>query len=162
MTTAERERAIKIATVALHRAMADDLPGAAAYIKRLSGSNGLVVAIVGWIDTYFAKVYPEHKRGDALAIQWLNVPEGQIETADEVSPAMRWAGRLLAMRAMDDEAGFYAVLHSAPEGADLGDGIMALLHLVATGLNDPALVRRAGGLPEQPPVGGAGHPGGGP
>lgn len=140
----ERERAMKIAAVALSRAKAGDLADAADYVKRLNGTNGLIVAIVGWIDTYLATVYPEHRPGQQIAaVRWMNGPTGQIETADEVSPAMRWAGRLVAMRGADDEEGFYAVLRSAPDGADLGDGIMALLHLVAYSLTNRESVRAA-------------------
>lgn len=144
--TRERERALKIASVALNRAMAGDMEDAASYIGRLNGSDGLLVAIVGWIDTYIATVYPEAKPGQRIAVRWLNVPTGQIETADEVSVSMRWAGRLISMRAADDEDGFYAVLQSLPEGAALGDGIMALLHIVATGISDPSTSRVAAGL----------------
>lgn len=144
--TQERARALKIATVALSRARAGDMEDAASYISRLSGSNGLLVAIVGWIDTYIAKVYPGAKSGQKVAVRWLHQPTGAIETADEVSASMRWAGRLISMRAADDEDGFYAVLQSLPEGSALGDGIMALLHIVALGLNDPNPSRLAAGL----------------
>jgi len=144
--TAERQRALKIAAVALNRAMAGDLEDAASYIKRLDGSNGLIVAIVGWIDTYISTVYPEHEEGQQIAVRWLFTPTGRIETADEVSASMRWAGRLISMRAALDEDGFYSVLHSAPEGGALGDGIMALLHIVAHGISDPATSRVAAGL----------------
>lgn len=143
--TAERQRALKIAAVALSRAKAGDLEDAASYIKRLNGSNGLIVAIVGWIDTYIHTVYPEHK-DQPIAVRWLHTPTGRIETADEVSASMRWAGRLISMRAALDEDGFYSVLHSAPEGGALGDGIMALLHIVAAGISDPATSRVAAGL----------------
>jgi hypothetical protein len=143
--SAERERAVKIATVALRRAMAGDLEGAARYIERLSGTDGLLIAIVAWIDTYAARVYPEWEPGGRVAVKWLFTPTGQMETADEVAPSMRWAGRLIAARLADDEAGFYAVLRSAPEGVALGDGIMALVHIVATGLKDPGVVRAAEG-----------------
>lgn len=143
MTPAEYQRAKKIASVALSRAMAGDLEDAAQYVARLNRTPGLLVAIVGWIDTYIARVYPDHKRGERIAVAWLYTPEDRLETADEVSDSMRWAGRLIAARAADDEDGFYAVLHSAPQGSDLGDGIMALLHVVATGLGSRDQIRAA-------------------
>jgi hypothetical protein len=55
-TEADRERARRIATVALHRAMAGDLPGAAGYVDRLNNTLGLQLAIMGWCDTYIARV----------------------------------------------------------------------------------------------------------
>lgn len=139
----ERQRALKIAAVALSRAKAGDPEGAASYIRRLNGGNGLLVAIVAWIDTYIATVYPEHKDGQRIAVRWLHTPTDTIQTADDVDAPLRWAGRLISMRAADDEDGFYSVLHSASEGTELGDGIMALLHVVATGLNDPQVCRDA-------------------
>lgn len=159
MTPDQRQRAKKIASVALNRAMAGDLEDAASYVNRLNGGPGLLIAIVGWIDTYIARVYPDHKRGDAIAIRWLYTPEGRPETADDVSESMRWAGRLVGMRAADDEDGFYAVLHSLPEGSALGDGIMALLHVVAHGLSNPEQVRAASAALQGSAVE---HPGGGP
>lgn len=143
MTPAERERAKKIASVALSRAMAGDMEGAAQYVARLNNSPGLLVAIVGWIDTYIARMYPDHKPGERIALAWLYTPEDRVKTADQVSESMRWAGRLIGMRAADDEQGFYSVLHSAPEGAALGDGIMALLHVVAHGLSSRDQIRAA-------------------
>jgi hypothetical protein len=132
----DQDRAVKIATIALHRAMADDLPGAADYVKRLSG-NDLLTAILGWIDTYIVGAHPGYTPGSAdIAVAWLNLPTGDVETADEVSPSMRWAGRLIAARAADDEEGFMAVLRSLAEGTELGDGVMALLHVVAASLNN--------------------------
>jgi hypothetical protein len=139
----EEARARKIAGVALGLAMAGDLEEAARYVKRLDGSNGLVVAIIGWIDTYIGSVYPEHRMGDRIAMRWLHAPSGEVETADDVDPPLRWAGRLISMRAAGDEEGFNLVLRSAPEGAGLGDGIMALLHAVATSIGDPSVCRTA-------------------
>lgn len=157
MTPAEHERAKKIASVALSRAMAGDLDDAAQYVARLNRTPGLLVAIVAWIDTYIARMYPDHQPGERIAITWLFMPEDRLESADEVSPSMRWAGRLIGMRAADDEDAFYSVLHSAPEGAALGDGIMALLHVVAHGLGNrdevhaaEARYRSAGGAVEHP------------
>lgn len=129
---------MKIATVALHRAIANDLPGAAAYVKRLNGTDGLITAILGWIDTYIERAHPGYVLGSQpVAVAWLNLPTGDIETADDVSPSLRWAGRLVAARLADDEAAFVALLHAPAEGTELGDGIMALLHMVAASLSNP-------------------------
>ena len=140
MTETDRERAIRIATVALHRAQAEDLPGAADYVKRLSGTDGLITAVLAWIDTYIARVWPQHTPGQRVRVRWYHVPDDQVETADEVSPSVRWAGQLIAARAVDDEPTFMAILRSPAEGVQLGDAVMALLHIVATGLNDPQLI----------------------
>jgi hypothetical protein len=139
----DRERARKIAAVALRRAMAGDLEDAAQYVQRLNGTNGLVLAIVGWIDTYMARIHPDHQPGTPIRLAWLHTPTDQIETADEVSPSMRWAGWLISARAADDEERFYELLRTPAEGTQLGDGIMALLHLVAHSLANADLVQAA-------------------
>src|SRR5437773_9726532 len=116
----DRETAVRIATVALHRAMADDLETAASYVQRLNGTDWLGVAIVAWVDTFIAHTHRGFEYGGPVAVAWLHLPTGQVETADEVTPAMRWAGRLIAARAADDEASFYALLRSLKEGSQLG------------------------------------------
>jgi hypothetical protein len=143
MPDAPAERAREIAAEALHCAMDRDMPGAAMHVGRLFGGPGLLVAIVGWIDTYLKRVYPEHVRGEVLKIVWYDANAEALETADEVSLSLRWAGRLIAARAANDEESFYAVLGSVPEGGEFGDGIMSLLNIVATGINDPELGRDA-------------------
>lgn len=144
-TEAEYRRAIKIATIALHLAMKGDDEEAANYVKRLNGSPGLITAIMGWCDTFIARFDLRPKDGEQPLVRmaWLNVESGAVETADETSSTMRWAGRLIAARIADDEAGFYALLRAPAGGAELGDCIMALLHSVATSLNAPDRVRAA-------------------
>ncbi len=59
---------------------------------------------------------------------------GKVTGADAAPPAARWAGRLIAARAADDEAGYAALLQAPAEGGELGDCIMALLSMVALNL----------------------------
>jgi hypothetical protein len=129
-------RTTKIATVALHLAMRGDFEEAANYVKRLNGSDGLVSAILAWIDTFIGRLYPDHEYGQPIAVRFLAVETGAVESADEVGAAKAWAGRLISYRAADDQDGFNAVLRSLPEGRALGDGIMALLGIVADSLNN--------------------------
>lgn len=127
-------RTKKIATVALHLAMKEDFEEAANYVKRLSGTEGLISAMLAWIDTLIAELYPEHKDGKPIAIRFLANETDEVGTADDVEWSKAWAGRLISYRAADDHDGFNAVLRSVPQGRALGDGIMALLNLVATSL----------------------------
>jgi hypothetical protein len=138
MTPAERQRARKIATVALHLAMKGDLEEAANYVKRLKGDDGLLLAIQARVDTFIAR-FDLRAKGDRrppVRMMWLNVESGQVETADETSPKMRWAGRLIAARIADDPDTYYALLKAPAGGSELGDHIMALLHSVAISLRD--------------------------
>ena len=142
MTESVRDpRAVKIAGIALNLAMKDDLGEAARYVERLNGSNALVDALLLWIDTFIGRIYPEHEYGKPLAMRWVWKPTDEMQTADEVRPSMRWAGRLIATRASDDHDGFMDLLRSVPEGKALGDCIMALLHAVAESLKDVDYVR---------------------
>lgn len=129
-------RAVKIAGIALNLARNGDFEEAARYVERLNRSNALIDAILLWVDTFIGRVYPEHKVGEPIALRFLAVETDEIETADEVSWAKVWAGRLVSYRAADDHDSFVGVLRSLPEGRPLGDGIMALLNIVATSLNN--------------------------
>jgi len=146
----ERERGRKVATIALHRAMEGDIRTAAHYISRLNGSPALQVAIMGWIDTYIARCIGNEHRGTPLPMAWTPVETGGVRTADEVPPPARWAGRLISARLTDDEDGYNALLRAPAEGVELGDGIIALLQMVAIGLKRseagmPALIDLRGG-----------------
>lgn len=136
------ERTKKIATVALHLAQRGDYEEAANYIKRLSGTDGLISAMLGWIDTFIGTVYPEHEYGKRIAIRWMAIETGEVGGAEDVDPSKAWAGRLISYRAADDQDGFNALLQALPEGRALGDGIMALLGIVATSLNNVAETQR--------------------
>lgn len=136
-------RVKKIATIALNLAMKGDWEESANYIKRLSGTNGLIDAITAWIDTMIGKVYPEHEQGQPIAIKFLAFETGEIGGADDVDWAKAWAGRLISYRAAQDWDGFRSVLLSVPEGKALGDGISALLNIVVSTLNNIEQTRAA-------------------
>lgn len=136
-------RTKKIATIALNLAMRGDWEESATYIKRLSGTQGLVDAMTAWIDTMIGAAYPEHEQGQPIAIKFLAVETDEVGGADEVDWAKAWAGRLISYRAAQDWEGFRSVLLSVPEGKPLGDGISALLNLVVTTLNNIAKTRAA-------------------
>lgn len=137
MTAPKRDpRVTKIATIALHLAMQDKMREAAGYVERLNGTDGLIDAILGWIDTYIAYCHPTHRQGELVRIAWVDVDAAVVHAnADDVHFGARWAGRLIAARAADDQDQFLALLRSLPPGAALGDGITALLRAIALGLN---------------------------
>ncbi len=133
--------AMRLATEALHLAQRGDLAGAANRLKPLSGTPGIIDACLGWIDTYIGVIYPQHTPGQPLAMRWLWTPTGEAKTADDVDPAARWAGRLIALRAANDYDSFMTMLRSPAAGTELGDCIMTLLHCVAESLNNAEQVR---------------------
>ena len=138
------ERARKFTTIALHRAIAGDWPGAAQYIGRLNGSAGLLVAIQLLADTYLGHVHPGHRLGDPVRVAWMSMPGQGVAAADEVRPSVRWAGQIIAARAADDWPSYEALLRAPAQGAELGDGIMALLDIVATSATHIEEVRAKG------------------
>lgn len=137
------DRVKKITTVALHRAIAGDLEDAAQYMARLNGSPGLVRAIMMLADTYIGHVWPEHRLGQPVQLAWFNVDDqaAPLETANEVRPSLRWAGRIIGARAADDEAGFMALLETPAEGFELGNAVMALVGIVAASVGNLDKVR---------------------
>ena len=137
----ELDRARKIATVALHRAIAGDMPTAARYLRRLNGSTGLLLAIQAFCDTYIGELHPDHAYGAPLRLVWFDVDGAGDVDADAVSPPLRWAGRVIAARAAMDLDGYTTLLNAPSAGAELGDSIMALLNIVATSIRDIDLVQ---------------------
>ena len=140
----EHERAMKIATIALHRAMAGDMEDAASYMSRLNGTDGLVDAILGLCDTFIARVIGETEYGSRpVQMLLMNTETGEVQTADDAPVHARWAGRLIAARLANDEVGFMALLKAPAEGAQLGDAIMGLLQSVAISVNQADRLRAA-------------------
>ncbi len=124
----------RIATQALLLAQQDRFVEAARVIEPLSKTQAMVDVMCAWIDTMIAYVYPEHERGQPIAVRFGSFETGRVSTADEVDWTVAWAGRLVSYRAANDYEGFMSVLYSIPEGKALGDGVLALLNVVATSL----------------------------
>ncbi len=114
-----------------------------AAIRQLPDEQAFLDAVVCWIDTFVATVYPEHKFGTPVGIRFRDAETGRVGTADDVGPDEVWAGRLISYRAAADEEGFMAVLLSRPDGPALQRGIQALLNIVATSMGDIEGTRNA-------------------
>jgi hypothetical protein len=136
-------RVKKIATIALNLAMKGDWEESGRYIKRLSGTDGLLHAMTAWIDTMIAEVYPEHRPGQAIAVKFFAIETEEIGGADDVDWEKAWAGRLISYRAAKDWEGFHSVLTSVPEGKPLAAGINALMNIVVSSLNNVEKTREA-------------------
>lgn len=146
MDDAQKARALKIATVALNRALSGDMPRAMDYVARLNGDDGLITAIRAWCDTYIIRMGLLPADGDTKTIRpgWIDADTGQIEIdADQIPEHARWAGRLISARVAMDSDTFYALLRAPQEGAQLGDAITTLLQVIALGLNDPSRIHAA-------------------
>jgi len=114
----------RYATTALDAAIANDPDAYAKAMRSLSrnyGGEGVGAAMLAWVDTLLVEI--QAPGGKVIfAPAWMAVDEatadagsGKINGADDTPPEARWAGRLIAARANDDEATYLAVLHSAPQ-----------------------------------------------
>lgn len=124
----EYQRGIRLGTEALHAAMREDWDAMKAALEALSGSDALVVAIMAWCDTLLA-LHPDGPwSGDRpVRVAWLEDGKGPVQHAEDVPPAARWAGQVVAARAALDEDAFCALLGAPAEGADLGSCVVALV-----------------------------------
>jgi hypothetical protein len=130
MTTGAQNRrppsaVYRYAATALSAAIANDADAYSKAMRSLSrnyGGDGIGAAMLAWIDTLLAEI--QAPGGKAIfAPAWMVVDEataaggtGKINGADDTPPEARWAGRLIAARANDDEASYLAILDSAPQG----------------------------------------------
>ena len=134
---AER-RAMRLAGDALRCALVDDWTLATRTVQRISdecGSAGVARAILGWSDTLIARTPGLH--GNAVRLAFMNADSGEVGGADDVPEEVRWAGRVLAARAADDEDAWNALMDALPDDpAATGRHVARLLHLVALNLRN--------------------------
>jgi hypothetical protein len=128
-------RAMRLASAALSCAMAEDWGRATKAMQRIGdecGQVGIRRAVLGWSDTLIARM--GHTPGQPVAIAFQQAETGRIDTADSeyVPDRVRWAGRVIAARAADDQATWDALMDSLPEdGRVIGQYVGAVLETVA-------------------------------
>jgi hypothetical protein len=129
------KRAIRLAAAALTCAMAQDWERASKAVQRISdecGSVGVGRAILGWSDTLISRM--GHTPGRPVAIAFQEVESGRIDSADGdfVPERVKWAGRVLAARAADDQATWDALMDALPDdGTAIGEHVAAVLEMCA-------------------------------
>lgn len=129
------KRAIRLASVALNRAIAQDWDRATKAVQRISdecGQVGVGRAILGWSDTLISRM--GHTPGKPVAIAFQQAETGRIDTADSeyVPDRVRWAGRVIAARAADDQPTWDALMAALPDdGKAIGEHVAAVLETVA-------------------------------
>lgn len=130
-----RAPVIKLATTALHAAMRDDWPAATTAVQAINdrhGGRGLMAAILAWCDTAILKMTGSFTASGSVAVAFQAVETGEIGGADDVPAEVRWAGRLIAARAADDEPTFNALIESVPSDPKaMGAHVARLLEMVA-------------------------------
>lgn len=140
------QRALGLAKEALTKACAEDWAGASAAVQAIGderGWPGVTLALTAWSDTLFITqrrsegLPDEVDPGVIVQPAWADADTGEVtEDADGVDPYHRWAGRLLAARAVMDHGQYEALLRSLPDdGGECGKHVTTLLETVAAGLD---------------------------
>jgi hypothetical protein len=140
--------AVALASLALANARLGEYDAADKVIDQLQdlfGGIGMQVLIIGLADTMLAAHGGATPSPDVLvAPVWIDCC-GNIGGADDVPPAIRWAGRFVAARAADDFDAAQALIQSCADDDEFSENLSALLHCVATTVNVIAAQRRRGG-----------------
>jgi hypothetical protein len=137
----ERDTALKLCAKALDCACADDWVGAGETVQELHttyGGEGLQLFLIALADTLLTIQGARPSPDAVVAPMWVK-PDGDVGLADDVPAPVRWAGRFIAARAADDEAGCAALWNSITNDDEFSDNILATLDVVATTIN--AMVR---------------------
>jgi hypothetical protein len=137
---ADKATAVALATRAYHAAVREDWPAANKAMAEIGqqGPNVIALVLVAFCDTTIGLQRDMKGMGplqDGVAEEgpvrpgWVNAETGQVTLdADEMAPAERWAGRLVAARAAMDIDGFQALLRAMPaDGKERGAYGSALL-----------------------------------
>ena len=121
----KKQQMRELAMQALQAAMGEDWPAVMqAFAGMSTDGNAVMFALMAWCDwTIQAQAemqgleMPAEGPMPGIARPgWLNTDTGQVTLdADEIPPAARWAGRLVAARAAMDEAQFKALAGALPD-----------------------------------------------
>lgn len=144
MTPEDKGGAVHMAATALAHARLRQWEEAGAQVRALQeryGFEGVQVLMIGLADTVLYYQGGPAEPGGLVAPMWLSV-DGKVARADEVRPAVRWAGRFIAARAADDLDGCNDLVAACTGDAEFSDNVCALIEVAACTLNTLAGVRR--------------------
>jgi hypothetical protein len=123
----------ELATTALHSAMKEDWQAASKAVQALNDldDGSLGSAILAWCDTCLSAQGITMDDGRPVTVKWQAEGQGPLQSADEVSPAVRWSGQIINARAAGDESLFQALIQAIPEGLEFGRYVGTLLQCIA-------------------------------
>lgn len=128
-----------IAARALVEAAGDGMDiaaGAVQHLAREHGVDGLNLAMLGWIDVSWTRLYPDGLPEGLLAAPtkfWWTGRAEPVHTG-EVTAAERWAGRLVLARLAGDEQQTDELLASVEDDRQRAAHAVALLEVCAPAL----------------------------
>jgi hypothetical protein len=122
----EREHVLELANQAVRAAMREDWETASRAMQAISddaGGDGALLALIAWCDWLIISQNRARSREDEAVAElarpvWLDPETRRLVTnADDVPPAVRWAGQLVSARAAMDMHTFNALLSALPADA---------------------------------------------
>lgn len=133
MTSTELPPWYALASMALTEAVLgnNDIAGKAMQqIHDQHGPEAVPGVLLAWIDTMLTYI-PPPEGSSFVGLEFREVTENHFTGADEVPPAVAWAGRLIVARANDDEAQARALIDSVLSDEQWGRNVSALLSGIA-------------------------------
>lgn len=97
------------------------------------GPDVIPRVLLAMVDTVLARA-SHTPDGTAVRVAWMQAETGHVQTADEVPPAIRWAGRFFAARAADDQTQAEALLDSIRSAEEWGACASAVINVCGTQL----------------------------
>lgn len=121
---------------ALTHEMAGRTDVAHACVKRLVklyGPDVMPQVLLAWSDAAIDRAFPEGvlPGHPITGLAFLHMPTGEIGGADGVPPSVRWAGRFMMARLLDDEPQALALLATPTSDGEWSACVAGLLHVAA-------------------------------
>jgi hypothetical protein len=98
------------------------------------GGEGLQVLLLGLADAIVVHQGGPGVPGELVMPVWVD-STGAVGNANDVRPAVRWAGRFIAARAVDDGAACAALVNSCTSDAEFFQNVCAMLEVAVMTLN---------------------------
>lgn len=144
-----------LAGKALNHAIAERTDIAHRCINRIAqvyGPDVLPNVLLAWVDTTIGQLWPDGPPDPTAfgarvgGLEFMDTNTGQRSTADHTPPGIRWAGRLLTARLLDDEDQALALLHSLHgQEKAWADAVAGVLNICATAIRIRRLAAGGGG-----------------
>lgn len=137
---AEHSKAIRLATAALHAALASKWDSASRYLGRIHdecGWDGLNIALTAWCDTYADHATDGQWTGKTkVRVAFVDMRSGALtySGAPDAPARIQWTGRLLAARAAMDEQAWVSLFGEIPDG-EAGSYVGTVLETIARTVN---------------------------
>jgi hypothetical protein len=134
----DRSRVIDLARTGLHAAIAGHRPKAAKVVQQISdefGGDGVVVAIMAWLDTMLTNVPGmERHPGGKVNMVFREEKSGAVSRGiGQVPAGVAWASQMLSARATDDHDAFVKLVDELDD-REFSANTWHLLQFAATNL----------------------------